>query len=208
MLAAQWDAKGKKRNIAGGWLKNESDDRKTVEASDNHLYYYADVESESCLELLRAVRQLDSKLQVEHSMRGMDDSAQTPIWLHIHSYGGSLFSGFAVADQLALIQSPLYTVIEGVCASAATLIALSGTKRLILPNSFVLIHQLSTIMWGTHEQFKDEMTLQSKAMERLILFYTQRSKLDADAIRHMLTHDTWLDAAQCVEFGFADQIQA
>jgi ATP-dependent protease ClpP protease subunit len=130
----------------------------------------------------------------------------TPIWLHIHSYGGDLFTGFSVADQLALIKSPVYAVVEGICASAATLIAMSCTKRYILPNSFMLIHQLSSFMWGTHEQFKDEMSLQNKAMERLVEFYAARSKVTVDELRQMLLRDTWLEAAACVQMGFADEI--
>ena len=209
-LAAAMDAKSKKPKEIGGWIGTDTakyTSRKTVEIVDNHLYFYADVEAESCLTLMRAVREMDADLRIQHSARGMEGLAYTPIWLHIHSYGGNLFAGFAIADQLAAIKSPVYTVIEGVCASAATLIALSGTKRLILPNSFVLIHQLSTIMWGTHEQFKDEMTLQSKAMDRLIAFYAKRSSLNEDELRSMLARDTWLDAEQTVAFGFADKIQ-
>ncbi len=117
-----------------------------------------------------------------------------------------LFSGFSVADQLPMIKSPIYSVVEGICASAATLIATSCSKRYILPNSFMLIHQLSSFMWGTHEQFKDEMTLQSKAMDRLVEFYAKRSKLSADEIRTMLTRDFWIDAETCIKHGFVDEI--
>jgi len=178
----------------------------TVEKVDNHVYFYAHVDSDRCLDLLRSVRELDSELRAEQISRGLEDAPMTPIWLHIHSYGGDLFSGFSTADQLKLIKSPIYAVVEGVCASAATLIALVCDKRYILPNSFMLIHQLSTIMWGTHEEFKDEMHLQTKAMERLVRFYATHSNLDADAVRDLLRRDYWLDAETAIEQGFVDEI--
>lgn len=180
--------------------------RLTVETIDNHVYFYADVDSDRCLALIRAVRETDSSLRNEQLSRGLEGQPLTPIWLHIHSYGGDLFTGFSIADQLTMIKSPIHTVVEGICASAATLIAMTGTKRYILPSSFMLIHQLSSMVWGTHENFKDEMALQQKAMDRLIQFYAKRSKTEEAKIREMLTRDFWMDAEMCIENGFVDEI--
>ena len=103
---------------------SEESSRLTVETVDNHIYFYADVDSDRCLALIRAVRETDSELRTEHLSRGLDGEPLTPIWLHIHSYGGSLFAAFSLADQLAMIKSPLYAIVEGIAASAATLIAM------------------------------------------------------------------------------------
>jgi ATP-dependent protease ClpP protease subunit len=180
--------------------------RLTVETIDNHIYFYADVDSDRCLAVIREIREVDAELRTRQISRGLDDAPLTPIWLHIYSYGGDLFSGFSMSDQLALIKSPVYSIVEGICASAATLLAMSCTKRYILPNSFMLVHQLSSFVWGTHEQFKDEISLQEKMMERLINFYTGRSKASSEQLRKMLTRDFWMDAETCVELGFADEI--
>ncbi|MCA9908966.1 MAG: ATP-dependent Clp protease proteolytic subunit, partial [Anaerolineae bacterium] len=94
----------------------------------------------------------------------------------------------------------------GICASAATLLSLSCTRRYILPSSFMLIHQLSSFMWGTHEQFKDEMSLQAMMMERLIAFYTSKTKLSDKAVKDMLTRDSWMDAETCLKHEFVDEI--
>lgn len=180
----------------------------TVETIDNHIYYYADVDSDPCLRLIRAIREQDARLRAEHLSRGMEGMPLTPIWLHIHSYGGSLFTAFSIADQLKMIKSPIYSVIEGICASAATLLALSCSKRYILPTSFMLIHQLSGVMWGTHEQFKDELNLQNKLMERLVEFYVKHSAITDEQIRSMLTRDYWLDAGECLRLKLVDEILA
>jgi ATP-dependent Clp protease, protease subunit len=188
---------------------SDTDQKKlTVERVANHVYFYAHVDSDRCLDLLTRIRELDTELRAEQISRGLEDAPMTPIWLHIHSYGGDLFSGFSTSDQLKRIKSPVYAVVEGIAASAATLIAMSATKRYILPNSFMMIHQLSALMWGTHEQFKDEMELQKKAMDKLIAFYAQRSKLNETELRDLLKRDFWLDAEAAVENGFVDEIIA
>jgi ATP-dependent Clp endopeptidase proteolytic subunit ClpP len=188
--------------------KAERESHTTVQTIDNHIYYYADVDSDYCLRLIRAVREQDAELRAEHLSRGMEGMPLTPIWLHIHSYGGSLFTAFSIADQLKMIKSPIYSVIEGICASAATLLALSCSKRYILPGSFMLIHQLSGSMWGTHEQFKDELNLQNKLMERLVEFYVKHSGVTDEQIRGMLTRDYWLDAEECLKLKLVDEILA
>lgn len=182
------------------------DTRLTVETVDNHVYFYADVDSDRGLALMRTIRETDAELRAQHLSRGLEDMPLTPIWLHINSFGGDLFTGFSIADQLIMIQSPIYTVVEGICASAATLISLSGSKRFILPNSFMLIHQLSGMVLGTHEQFKDEMQLQEMAMKRLTAFYVGKTGVEEEALQQMLTRDYWLDASESIERGFADEI--
>jgi len=180
----------------------------TVEVIENHIYFYADVDADRSLALIQELRRLDAKLRNEHASRGLDAiHPATPIWLHIYSYGGDLFAGFSIADQIGLIKTPVYTIVEGVCASAATLIAMSGSHRYILPSAFMLVHQLSSGVWGTHEQFKDEVAMQEKAMSKLVAFYEQRCKLSAEKIREMLARDTWMDAEQCVEAGFVTEVK-
>lgn len=179
----------------------------TVESIDNHIYFYADVNSDRCLALVRAVREADSWLRNERLSRSIpDEHPLVPIWLHMQSYGGDTFAGFSAADQLATIQTPIYSVVEGVCASAATLISMACSKRYMLPNAFMLIHQLSGELWGTHEQFKDAVAMQKMAMKRIAKFYCERSKLDKAAVKEMLKRDSWMDAEAALKDGFVDEI--
>ena len=179
----------------------------TVETVDNHIYFYADVNSDRSLALIQEVKYLDSSLRNEHTSRGLDNlHPLTPIWLHISSNGGDLFTGFSIADQLRMIKSPIYTIVEGVCASAATLIAMVGTERYILPSSFMMVHQLSGSFWGTHDQFQDEQFLQEMLMTSLVAFYEEQTRLDESQLRQMLSRNTWMNAEKCVATGFANKI--
>lgn len=181
--------------------------RLTVERINNHIYFYADVDTDRTLDLIRQIREIDDWLCNERRSRWVDDSvAPTPIWLHIQSPGGSLFAGFSVADQLATVQTPIYSLVEGYCASAATLISTACAKRFILPNAFMLIHQLSSIAWGKYEELKDEMNLLDMAMEKVVDFYAGHTRIPKDEVRELLKRDSWFSANQCVERGLVDEI--
>jgi ATP-dependent protease ClpP protease subunit len=179
----------------------------TVETINNHVYFYAGVDSDRCLAMIRAVRDLDAMLRAERLTRSIpEDVTPTPIWLHINSFGGDLFTGLAMSDQLKQVKTPVYSVVEGCCASAATLIAMSCTKRYILPRSFMLIHQLQNVMWGKYEDFKDEMVLMDMMMQQITAFYVTNSKMTEKKIKEALKRDTWYNADQCLENGLVDRI--
>lgn len=177
--------------------------------TDNHVYLYSGITSESCLTMLREVRYADAMLRAERASRDVPAHIPaTPIWLHIQSYGGDLFAGLSACDQLARFQTPVYSIIEGVCASAGTLLSMACARRYILPNSFMLVHQLSTLVMGTHEQFKDEMKLQETAMNRMVQFYTTHSAMGEVELRETLKRDFWMSASEALEKGFVDEIMS
>jgi len=178
----------------------------TVEAFDTHVYFYATVDSDRTLALMRELRSIDQRLRAERLTRNLEDSDQTPIWLHINSPGGDLFSAFSVADQIEKLHTPVYTVIEGLGASAATIISVAGKKRYIQPNSYMLIHQFRTWFVGKYEEFKDEMVLQDMLIDRMAEFYADHSSMNKDGVREKLKSDWWMDAKQSVEAGLVDFI--
>lgn len=180
----------------------------TVETIDNHIYFYSEVDSDRCLALVKSLREIDSRLRNEHSSRSLStqEYPYVPIWLHINSPGGALFTAFGVADQIATLKTPVLSVVEGYAASAATILSLSCTKRFILANSFMLIHQLSSGHWGKYEEFKDEMKLLDMAMRNLTNFYVKRTKINVDMLQDFLKRDSWFNAEQCVELGLVDAI--
>lgn len=185
----------------------EHSDPLTVETIDNHVYFYSGVNSDRCLALVRQLREADSRLRSEHLSRNLPSGyEEVPIWLHIYSGGGDLFAGLAMADQIQMIKTPVYSIIEGYCASAATLISMSCTRRYIHKRALFLIHQLSDVAWGTYEQIQDEMNMLDMAMAMLVDFYASRSKQKEKEIRALLKRDSWFNAKQCLDRGFVDEI--
>ena len=196
-------------NNIRNFLNDSGDEPKklTVESVSNHVYFYAHVDSDRGLALMRELREKDQDLRNERLSRDIPDTfPHTPIWLHINSGGGELFTGFALADQIPTIKTPIYSIVEGYCASAATLISMSCTERFIRPSSFMLIHQLSDASWGTYSQLQDDQHLRDMAMERLYNFYSKKSHIEIEKVKEYLTRDSWFNATESLELGLADRI--
>ena len=194
--------------MGGAEAGSDSSQKLTVESVDNHCYFYSDVNSDRGLALVKTLREIDVRLRNESVSRGMGigGESQTPIWLHIQSPGGSVFAAFAIADQIKLIPSPIYSIVEGYGASAATVISMSCNKRFILPSAFMLIHQVSDMTWGKYEEIKDEAHLLDMLMDKLISFYVSKSKMKKATVVEMLKHDSWFNSEECVKLGLADGV--
>lgn len=198
-----------KASLDGDRRFNDHDDSTvlTVESIENHIYFYSDVTPDRCLALIRAIREIDVWLRNERLSRSIpEDYPMQPIWLHINSGGGDLFSGLAISDQIKQFKTPVYSVIEGYAASAATLISMACHKRYILPNSFMMIHQLSSMTWGTYEELKDEVFLQEMVMNRMLDFYANNSNMERAEIENMLKRNSWMDSKQALERKFVDEV--
>ena len=188
------------------WLTEEGEGF-TVEASGNHVYFYAAVNTDRALALIQKVSEIDRDLVAERALRDLPhDFPHVPIWLHMNSGGGGIFAAFGLIDRLNTIKSPIYTIAEGFAASAASLLWLAGKRRYITPNALVCIHQLSTGFWGTYEQMKDDIVANDLLMERITSFYVSHSNLRRGQVQKMLQRDTWLTPQQCLEFGLAHEI--
>lgn len=177
---------------------------KGVSIEENRIYFYAPVTESTILDLNKAIRALDVEMQCLSIRFG---GGVFPIELHIHSGGGDLFSGLAAVDTIRSVKTPIHTYVDGSAASAATLMSLAGDKRFIYKNSFMLIHQLSTMMVeGTHEQFKDEFENQQRLMSRIKNLYHEKASMSDEILEDLLKHDLWLDADKCLEYGLVDEV--
>ena len=74
----------------------------------------------------------------------LQDTDPAPLWLYIHTEGGDAYAGLSAMDHIKNLKVPVYTVVDGSCASAGTFILMGGEKKYALPNSSVLIHQIRT----------------------------------------------------------------
>jgi ATP-dependent protease ClpP protease subunit len=174
-----------------------------VEVEDNKIFFYCPVGTKEVLELNKVLARLDTAMQVAALQLNIQPP---PIELHIHSDGGSVFSGMAAMDFILRCKTPVHTYIDGSAASAATLMSVAGKKRFIHKNSFMLIHQLSTFVHGKFEEFKDEIRNQELLMETIKRSYKEHSKMTDEQIASLLKHDLWLDANTALEYGLVDEI--
>ena len=171
-----------------------------VSVLGNRIYYYAYVDTEPILELNKALVELSGKLIGEF---GKD---APPIKLHINSLGGYLYDCMAGIDSILRCPIPVHTVIEGVAASAATLISVHGAKRYIAKNSYMLIHQLRGVAWGKYEEMKDSMENAETFMKRIKLIYNKYTNVPDAELKQILKRDIWWDSNTCLGYGLVDEV--
>ena len=174
-----------------------------IERYDNHIYFYSEVKRESIFKLNLLLREIEEE---NLAIKNKYDDVELPIYLHIHSNGGCVFSGFSAVDMIMNCRVPVYTVIEGCAASAATLMSMVGKKRYIQPNSYMLIHQISGGCWGKMAEIDDEYNNLKELTDNIKKLYTENATIPKKSLNEMLKHDLWWNAEKCISYGLVDEI--
>lgn len=166
---------------------------------ENDIYFYSAINQKSCFELERVLIEMEKRAI-------KTNTTNTPIHLHIQSYGGSLHHSLYLIDLIKNMQTPVYTYIDGFAASAATLISVAGKKRFITKNSIMLIHQLSSGFEGKFSEIHDENENINNLMSFIVNYYLKNTKINKEELRLLLRRDLWLDSEKCLEYGLVDVI--
>ena len=177
----------------------------TITTSTNHIYFNDDITDESAFALNKELRHLENKLRHDSINYGTE-LENVPIYLHITTNGGSIYAAFSIIDCIQGLRVPVYTVCDGFVASAGTLISVSGKKRFIQPNAYMLLHQLSSSVWGKMAEIEDEYGNLKKLMEHLITHYTKRTKITRKELEKLLKKDIIWDVKECIKYGVVDEI--
>ena len=182
---------------------DDDEDSSSVESVGSRIFFYSDVSKESILNLNKQIRSLSTKLL---DVGQQYEIPTPPIRLHINSPGGSLLDCFAAVDCIKTSKVPVYSIIEGSAASAATIISVVSKKRMMYKNSYMLIHQLSGGMWGKYEELVDDFKNATVLMERINEIYKKHTKIPQKTLKEILKRDLWFDSATCLKYGLVDEV--
>ena len=182
---------------------HSSTDFNVVDSSHNRIYFYSAVTRPKILKLNKFLFNLNVNML---SKTGPLEYTPPPIKLHINSYGGSVFAGFAALDYIKNSKIPVHTIIDGCAASAATLMSCVGSHRQMHRNSCMLIHQLSGAMWGKFQEMEDDFENSKMLMQKIKNIYNEHTKIPKREMDKILKHDLWWEAEKCLQFGLIDEI--
>ena len=182
-------------------LNSTSCDASLFECDENHIYFYCNVTKKTCLMLNKKINELNKKLLKQSIDMGIEP---LPIYLHVSSFGGSLFAAFSSIDTILNSEVPIISIIEGGVASAGTLISIVCHKRLMSLNSYMLIHQLSSGMCGKFEELKDDFINDANLMKLLYKLYYEHTNMSINKIKTILKRDLWLEYDECLKLGLVD----
>jgi len=128
-----------------------------------------------------------------------------PLDVHINSAGGDVFDGLAIFNALASRPGQVTTVVDGIAASIASVIAQAGTTRLIAPGAMMMIHDALSMCIGNAADMRETASLLDQVSDNLAGVYALRGGTPAQWRAAMQT-ESWYTAAQAVDAGLADQL--
>ena len=131
-------------------------------------------------------------------------SGNLTVWLN--SPGGDVFAASQIYSMLKSHKGKVTVKIDGIAASAASVVAMAGDETLIAPTALMMIHDPSTSAMGNKADMEKAIELLEEVKESIINAYETKSHLSRNKIAKLMSDETWLNAKKAHEMGFVDGI--
>ena len=134
----------------------------------------------------------------------MAGTGDIDVW--INSPGGDCVAAARIYNMLMEYPGNVTVKMDGIAASAASVIAMAGTKVLMSPVSMLMIHNPMTVAFGDSAEMQKAIEMLSSVKDSIINAYEIKTGLSRAKLSHLMDAETWMDANKAVELGFADGI--
>ena len=136
----------------------------------------------------------------------LSGSGDITVW--INSPGGDCVAAAQIYNMLMDYKGNVTVKIDGIAASAASVIAMAGNTVLMSPVSTMMIHNPATVAMGDHNDMQKAIEMLNEVKESIINAYEIKTGLSRAKLSHLMDSETWMNANKAVELGFADGIIA
>lgn len=134
----------------------------------------------------------------------MSGNGDITVW--INSPGGDCVAASQIYSMLMDYKGAVTVKIDGIAASAASVIAMAGTTVLMAPTALMMVHNPLTVAIGDSEEMKKAIAMLDEVKESIINAYEIKTGLSRTKLSHLMDAETWLSAHKAVELGFADDL--
>ena len=151
----------------------------------------------------------DDKVTPKDFEADLESLGSKPVTVRVNSPGGDVFAAHAIFNMLKHYKGSVTVVIDGLAASAATIIAMAGDKIVMPSNSLMMIHNPAIGLYDYYSasELQGVMDALGKIKDSIIAAYRTKCKCTAEEITAMMDAETWLNAEECLEKGFCDKIE-
>lgn len=133
-------------------------------------------------------------------------SGEGDITIWLNSPGGDCVAASQIYAMLMDYKGNVTVKIDGIAASAASVIAMAGTKVLMAPTALMMVHNPLTVAIGDSEEMQKAMEMLDEVKESIINAYQIKTNQSRAKISHWMDAETWMNANKAIELGFADGI--
>ncbi len=134
------------------------------------------------------------------------ESGEGDITVWINSPGGDCFAAAEIYNMLLSYKGKVTVKIDGLAASAASVIAMAGDKVIVSPVSMIMIHNPATVAMGDHNDMTKAIEMLDEVKNSIINAYATKTGLSRNKLSKLMEDETWMDAGKAVELHFADEI--
>lgn len=129
-----------------------------------------------------------------------------PVTVWLNSPGGDCIAASQIYTMLIDYQDDVTIKIDGIAASAASVIAMAGTKVLMAPTALMMIHNPMTMAYGNQADMEKAIEMLDEVKESIMNAYEIKTSLSRAKLSHLMDSETWMNANKAIELGFADDI--
>ena len=133
-------------------------------------------------------------------------SGSGPITLWLNSPGGDCIAASQIYSMLMDYEGDVTIKVDGIASSAASVIAMAGTKVLMAPTALMMIHNPMTLAYGNKDEMNKAIEMLDEVKESIINAYEIKTGMSRAKISHLMDSETWMNANKAIEMGFADDI--
>ena len=134
------------------------------------------------------------------------NAANGDIVLYVNSPGGDCVAASQIYTMLMEYKGSVTVKIDGIAASAASVIAMAGTEVLMAPTALLMVHNPLTVAIGDTEEMQKAIAMLDEVKESIITSYELKTGMSRAKIAHLMDAETWMNAQKAIELGFADGI--
>lgn len=134
----------------------------------------------------------------------MSGTGDVTVW--INSPGGDCIAAAQIYNMLMEYPGSVTVKIDGIAASAASVIAMAGARVLMSPVSMLMIHNPMTIAFGDSGEMQKAIEMLGSVKDSIINAYEIKTGLSRAKLSHLMDAETWMDTNKAIELGFADEI--
>lgn len=133
-------------------------------------------------------------------------SGKGDITVWINSPGGDCFAAAQIYNMLRDYKGKVTVKIDGIAASAASVIAMAGDNVLVSPVSMIMIHNPATVAMGDHTEMQKAIEMLDSVKDSIIDAYALKTGLSRNKLSQLMDNETWMDSTEAVKLGFADSV--
>ena len=178
------------------WVRNKAPDGEDPDLAARTLFLNGTIASESWFDDDVTPALFKSDL----------DSGKGPITVWINSPGGDVWAAAQIYNMLLSYSGKVTVKIDGLAASAASVIAMAGDEVLVSPVSMLMIHNPSTMAMGDKDDLAQAISMLDSVKDSILNAYVKKTGLSKNKLSKLMDDETWMDASKAVELHFADRV--